>query len=132
MVEASLVFPLLILSVITCLLISMFFYETTLRQCLLHRQLRCAADNLTGCTCNLSADQSGQENPSGEYALSTSRSGVFHTVSGKEHTEMIHQGILHQKVSEDLESLWHASDGVSYVRYCNLIHKQGSSNDSTK
>lgn len=108
------VLPLLILSVITCLLVSMFFYDTTIRQCQLHLALRQAAGDLTGHTIY------PEESPWDGDALQLSRAGIFQTVSGKEHTDMIHQGILRSRVSRDLESLWHASDGVTYVRYYTL------------
>ena len=113
------VLPLLILSVLTCLLVCMFFYDTTVRQCQLHQALRCEADDLTGRTLNLHRPDYDAES----YAISASRHGVFQTVSGKEHTDMIHQGILRTRASENLESLWHAADGVSYVRYCTIAKK---------
>lgn len=113
--EASMVLPLLILSVLTCLLVCMFFYDTTLQQCRLHQLLRCEADELTGHTVNLSPPVTDEDLD--EDALTVSGHGVFKTVSGKEHIVMIDQGILHSKVSSDIESLWHASDGVTYVRY---------------
>lgn len=119
MVEATMVLPLLILSVITCLLVCMFFYDTTLRQCQLHQALRCEADDLTGRTVNLHRPEYDAK----DYAISASRRGVFQTVSGKEHTDMIHKGILRSRASEDLESLWHAADGVTYVRYCTIVKK---------
>lgn len=118
------VLPLLIISILTCLFVIMFFYETTLQQCQLHQAMRCAADDLTGHTRNLSSygyGQSEQERQEGTYTLTTYRSGVFETVSGKEHIDMKHQGILRSRVSADLESLWHASDGVDYVRYCAIV-----------
>ena len=119
MVEASMVLPLLILSVITCLLVSMFFYDTTLRQCQLHQALRCEAADLTGETINLHPPAYDRDS----LEIKVSRQGVFHTVSGKEHTAMIHQGILHSRVSAETQSLWHASDGVAYVRYCTITKK---------
>ena len=117
MVEATMVLPLLILSVITCMLICMFFYDTTIKQCQLHQALRCEAGDLTGRTINLNRP----EYDAAQLSITTTRSGVFRTVTGKEHTEMIHEGILHNRVSEDMESLWHAADGVAYVRYYTLI-----------
>ena len=118
-VEATMVLPLLILSVITCLLICMFFYDSTISQCQLHQQLRCEADAVTGQTI-LPKQTNPPDRDAANSSITTSRHGIFMTVSGKEHTAMIHQGILHSRVSADVESLWHASDGVSYVRYCTL------------
>lgn len=117
MVEASLVLPLVILSVITCLLVSMFFYETTMRQCQLHMGLRWEAGQITGHTVY-------QESPEIQNdGFVVSRSGIFRTVSGKEHIDMRHQGLIRSRVSADTESLWHASDGVTYVRHRALAKK---------
>ncbi len=113
------VFPVLILSVLTCLLVSMFFYDTTLKQCRLHQVLRASAGQLTGHTI-------WPEPPAADEAvLQTDRRGVFRVITGREQIDMIHQGILQDRVSTDLESLWHASDGVTYVRYCTIIRELG-------
>ena len=36
---------------------------------------------------------------------------------------MIEKGLLYHRVSAQTESLWHACDGVSYVRYCTLARE---------
>ena len=114
MIEASLVLPLIVLSVLTCILIVMFFYDTTISQCHLHKALRCEAGSVTGHTSYLDPPVMD------DRQLTVSRQGVFQTVSGKEHTAMMRKELLYQKVSAETESLWHAADGVSYVRYCTL------------
>ena len=117
MVEAAVVLPLLILSVLTCLLISMFFYDTTVKQCQLHQALRDQAGELTGLTHTL------QTAPQGDPVLETGRRGLFQTVTGKEETVMIDHLLLRTRVSDSTEAIWHASDGVSYVRYHTLARK---------
>ena len=117
MIEASLVLPLIILSVLTCILIVMFFYDTTISQCQLHEALRCEAGRVTGHTSYLDPPDTNPD------SLTVSRQGLFKVVSGKEHTAMIEKGLLYHRVSAQTESLWHACDGVSYVRYCTLARE---------
>lgn len=113
MIEATMVLPLLILSVITCVLICMFFYDTTITQCKLHQALRCEAGRVTGQTTNLNPPHYD----AGKLSLTESPLDIIRTVTGKEHTDMIHQGILRNRVSANMESTWYAADGVKYVRY---------------
>lgn len=115
------VLPLLILALLTCLLITMFFYDTTVKQCRLHQALRAEAGELTGLTHTLqpAADTAA--------ALRTGRQGLFQTVSGKEETVMIDQLMLKSRVSDSIEAVWHASDGVSYIRYYTLAGKEKDS-----
>lgn len=117
MVEAAVVLPLLILSLLTCLLICMFFYDTTVKQCQMHQALRAEAGELTGLTHTL------QPAAASDAVLSTGRQGLFQIVSGKETTTMIDQLLLKSRVSESTEAIWHATDGVSYVRYHMLARK---------
>ena len=117
MVEAAVVLPLLVLSVLTCLLISMFFYDTTVKQCQMHLALREQAGELTGLTHTL------QTAPRDAPVLETGRRGLFQTVTGKEETVMIDRLLLRTRVSDSTEAMWHASDGVSYVRYHTLARK---------
>ncbi|MBQ9016064.1 MAG: hypothetical protein IJ109_08075 [Firmicutes bacterium] len=117
MIEAAVVLPLLILSVLTCLLISMFFYDTTQKQCRMHQTLRAQAGELTGRIHTLDPA------PADEISLSTGMQGLFQTVTGKEETAMIDSIMLKTRVSESTEALWHASDGVSFIRYHTLSRK---------
>lgn len=113
-------FPLLILSILTCVLISMFFYETTIKQCQLHEALRCEAGEVTELTRTMRPPDYNRD----DLTVSRGdvlRDGAFCTVSGTSHTEMIRRLLLYQRGSEDTESLWHACDGVSYIRYFMLI-----------
>ena len=122
------VLPLLVLAVLTCLMVSAFFFETTARQCLMHRAMRCQADELTGHTLVTGSgpDASSENTPEqvpGHITLSTSRSGLFQIIHGKEETAMIYQGILRSRVSESTESIWHASDGVTCVRFFTTVRR---------
>ncbi len=117
MVEAAVVFPLVILTVITCILICMFCYDQTAEQCRMHMAMRAQAGELTGRTVCL------RDIGPWEGQLSPGRSGIFRTINGKERIIMKNQGIVSERISGDLESLWHASDGVSYIRHCTLAKK---------
>ncbi|MDO5490905.1 MAG: hypothetical protein Q4F96_00690 [Bacillota bacterium] len=106
-----------ILTVITCILICTFFYTLTAEQSRMHMALRQTAGTLTGHT----AYPDGMIEWEGE--IDKRKRGLFQTVRGKERVPMKTRGILAHRVERDMESLWTASDGVLYVRYCTLIRK---------
>ncbi len=110
MAEAAMVLPLLILSVLTCLLVSMFFYDTTIRQCQQHQQLRSASDDLTGCTSRPGLS------PREGADITVTRQGVFPVVSSADGSRMPARGLLRMRPSSVTESRWHACDGAEYVR----------------
>ena len=115
--EAAVVFPLVILTVITCILVCIFCYQQTAEQCRMHLAMRAQAGAVTERTVCLQTDDSW----SGQ--LTVGRSGIFRTVKGKEQIMMRDQGLISGRVSGELESLWHVSDGVSFIRYCTLTKK---------
>lgn len=121
MVEAAVVFPLVILTVVTCILICLFFYTETIEQSKMHMVLRNEAGALTERSQRLKPD------PARSWAGSTERErrGIFHRVRGKEQVIMKSKGILARRIDANLESLWTASDGVLYVRYCTLTKRLG-------
>ena len=110
MAEAAMVLPLFILSVLTCLLVSMFFCDTTIRQCEQHQQLRSASDDLTGCTVRLN----WSSRPDNE--ITAARRGVFPVVTSAYGSRMPARGLLRMRPSSVTESRWHACDGAEYVR----------------
>ena len=114
MAEAAMVLPLLILSVLTCLLVSMFFYDTTLRQCEQHQQLRSASDDLTGCTVRLN----WSSRPDNE--ITAARRGVFPVVTSAYRSRMLARGLLRTRPSSETESRWHACEPAGYVRLLTL------------
>lgn len=112
MVEATMVLPLLILAVITCVMICMFFYDTTIHQCHLHEALRCEAGEQTHLTTNLNKPKYDAASMS-----ITARNGlIFTTVHGTTRNSMIHQGILPKRPVANTESQWQAANGARYVR----------------
>ncbi|MBQ6401527.1 MAG: hypothetical protein IJI20_04490 [Firmicutes bacterium] len=118
--EAALVLPMVILTVITCILICTFFYTLTAEQSRMHMALRQNAGALTGHT----AYPEGEIKWEGQ--IETQKKGIFKTVRGKERVPMKTRGILAHRVERDMESLWTASDGVLYVRYCTLISERAN------
>lgn len=113
-VEAAIVFPLVILTMITCMLICMFFYSQTIEQSRLHIILRQNAGEISGHT--EYAESISEE----KVTLSIERKGLFRVVTGKEKMTMDRYGLLEDRTNQTIRSLWTASDGVSYVRYCTL------------
>lgn len=119
-VEATMVLPLLILSVLTCVLISMFFYDTTIRQCRMHESLRCEAGEITERTTTLTRPEYDSDELTVSYD-NVLQDGVFRKVSGTSHTEMLRRLLLFRRGTADLESASHACDGVVYIRYFTLV-----------
>ena len=115
MVEAAVVFPLIILTLITCMLICMFFYSRTVEQSRLHILLRQEAGEISGHTEYMDPPaKTGID-------LERRRKGLFYVVSGKEHIAMKSKGMLRGRTDRSIEGLWTAADGVSYVRHCTLV-----------
>lgn len=112
--EAAMILPLLILSVLTCLLVAMFFYESASVRFQAHLQLRAAADDLTGCTFDLNRREYQGTEPE------VRSGGAFRVVSTQTRTVMLHRLLLRRSPAEDAGSCWHASDGPGYVRRCLL------------
>lgn len=114
MVEAAVVFPLVIISVITCILICIFFYSQTIEQSILHIAMRQMAGEVSGRT------EYGDTAHDHDEKLSKERAGLFYRIRGKEHVKMKKKGLISGRTEQSIESLWTASDGVTYVRYCTL------------
>lgn len=139
-VEAAVVFPLVILTVITCVLVCMFFYSQTISQSALHIEMRDYAGQISGHTVYLGSGAGSHLSGSGSYGSGSSGSGsfvsgstggnrasitkekrsLFYIVRGKENVSMKNKGILSGRTDQTIESIWTASDGVGYVRYCTL------------
>ena len=117
MVEAAVVFPLVILTVLTCVLICMFFYSQTIETSRIHIALRQVAGEISGHTEYADRDHEYDEK------IDTERAGLFYRVRGREHVGMNKNLLLSGRADQKIESLWTASDGVSYVRYCTLASK---------
>ena len=141
-VEAAVVFPLVILTVITCVLVCMFFYSQTISQSALHIEMRDYAGQISGHTVYLGSGAgshlsgssagshlSGSGSSGGGSFVSGStggnrssitkeKRGLFYIVRGKENVSMKNKGILSGRTDQTIESIWTASDGVGYVRYC--------------
>lgn len=116
-VEAAVVFPLVIMTLITCILICMFFYTQTMEQSRLHMAMRQTAGQAIGHrTSHEIIDIPGA-------SIETKRYGLFYRVYGKERITMNRKGLLSTRADQMIESIWTASDGVKYVRFCTLAGK---------
>lgn len=93
--EAAIVLPVIMLTVITAVLIIMFFYMQMTEQCRLHESVRAEAEKVT--------DKSVGK------------------VYDKKYLIMEHRGLLHKKGTFVVEGYSYVIDGPSYVRLSNII-----------
>ena len=119
--EASIVLPIIILAVLACVLYCLFCFTLTEQQCRMHAAIRKEAVLLTARAGEITTGITWD----GE--IHTARKGLFQRVSGKETLTMNKQGIMNQRVSADIEGIWQASDGVSFVRRMSVRQKKKDS-----
>ena len=116
-IEAAVVLPVIMLSVITAILIIMFFYTQMTEQCRLHEVLRAEAGRMTDktiCLSKIAYDTS-------DVALYSDKNVIGGEVTGKKYLVMEHSGILRRKGTFVLESHCYAIDGPSYVRASSIV-----------
>ena len=106
--EASLVLPVLIFTVITVVLIIMFFYSQMTQRSQMHIALRQEAGTSEHV---LEWD--------GEMYTKKGMAGV--TVTGKKYLLMEHKGILTKKGAFAVKGSCSGVDAAQYVRYCSLV-----------
>lgn len=116
-VEAAVVLPLTILTVITCMLICMFFYTETIRRSMLHTALRHAAED--SCGRSTYPDSSTD----GRLDILTEKRGFYYTSRGEEWIIMKKNILISKRADRKIEDVWTTVDGVSYVRYCTLANR---------
>lgn len=115
--EAAIVLPVIMLSVITAILIIMFFYTQMTEQCRLHKALREEAGKVTDKTIYMS-DVYTKTTDADIYVDKDILGGK---VYGKKYLTMEHKGILEKKGIFVLESSFYAADGPSYIRYSSAV-----------
>ena len=96
--EAAIVLPVIILTVITAVLIIMFFYTQMTEQCRLHTEVRKAASMVT--------DKTTEK------------------VYDKKYLIMEHKGSLHKRGTFVVEGSCYVTDGPSYIRYSSIIRRE--------
>ena len=96
--EAAIVLPMIMLTVITAVLIIMFFYTQMTEQCNLHEELRKEA--------SLVKDKTTDK------------------IYDKKYLIMEHKGLLHKKGTFVVEGSSYVVDGPSYIRYSSLIRRE--------
>ncbi len=112
--EAAIVLPVIILTVITVILVLMFFYSQALSQSRMHLEMRAEAGRVTGKTI-YRYDSYGREQNVGELYSEESLTGS--KVYGKKYVMMQHRGILEKKGVFIIQGTCHGTDGAKYVRY---------------
>lgn len=113
-VEAAVVFPVIVLATITSVLIIMFFYSQMTERSSMHIALRAEAGTITQTTVYC-----GGSDWDGE--IYSDRKAIGGEIYGKKYLLMSNKGILSNKGIFVVEGAWHATAGSDYVRYCNLV-----------
>lgn len=112
--EAAVVMPFIIVSVITAVLAVMFFYSQMTEQCSMHTALRAEAGRVTGKTEMLHSVSSDAE-------LYTKKKAFGGIVSGRKYLLMEHKMLLKKKGVCLIDDHAYSTDGAEYVRYCELV-----------
>lgn len=112
--EAALVLPIIILTVITTVFIIMFFYSQATEQSRLHIALRYEA----GMIAEKSVSFTDTERDAEFY---TKKWAIGGKAFGKKYLIMPYKGMLRKKGAFSLEGSCYGTDGPKYVRYCNLV-----------
>jgi len=126
--EASLVLPVIILTVITAVLIIMFFYSQMTERSRLHTALRSEAGLMSEQTVYAEPALLPDDTDAEIYQDDSLAGGQIY---GKKYLIMSHQGILEKKGVFIIEGRCYAIDGPEYVRYCMLV-KGITGNDDEK
>lgn len=118
MVEAAVVFPVIIVTVITAVLIIMFFYSQTAEQCRMHVTMRREAGLCTGKTIYTYTFGSRDGTDAEIYADKTLTGSK---VYGKKYLIMPYRGVLEKKGISVIEGECCGTDGARYMRYCSFV-----------
>lgn len=116
--EAAIVLPVIIVTVITCVLIVMLFYSQISERCKLHVELRKQAGLITEKTEYVY--ETG-DSVSDNAELHFTKSGFGGTVYGKEYIIMNKRGVLEKKGVLAVEGSSCVVNAPEYVRYCNFV-----------
>ena len=114
LIEASVILPMIILTLITVILIVMYYYDGSVSQSGMHRILRLETDAVTGKTRVMeersSAEQGGAP-MNGDISFEYSRKKI----TGHKEIHMIHEGLLRQEEGMILNSSVYITNGTRYV-----------------
>ena len=116
--EASIVLPVIIFTVITAVLIIMFFYSQMTERSRLHTALRSEAGLMTEQTIYSDPALLPDDTDAEIYQDDSLTGGQIY---GKKYLVMSRQGILEKKGVFIIEGRCYAVDGPEYVRYCTLV-----------
>lgn len=116
--EAAIVLPVIIITMITCILIVMFFYSQISERCRLHIELRKEAGIMTEKTEYL-YDISGLNEARNEIDIR--KKGFGGTVYGKQYIVMKEKGVLFNRGAVAVEGSCSAVDAPKFVRYCIFV-----------
>ena len=121
--EASIVLPMVVLAVITVMLIVMFFYSQVTEQSRLHIALRSEAGKASGKTLCIHAG-TGSEISDAEIYVDE---GIAENKAyGKKYLIMKNRGLLNERKTFTVDGSWTYVDGVSYIRYTDIVRSSGN------
>ena len=118
--EAAIVLPVIILTVITAVLIIMFFYSQMTERSRMHIAMRREAGLATGKTFYI---DEGRRDADTEAEIYAEKTITGSKVYGKKYLIMSHRGLLEKKGTFVMEGTCSGTDGAQYVRYCNFVKR---------
>lgn len=113
--EAAIVLPMIVMTVITVVLIIMFFYSQVTERSRMHVAMRHEAGAATGKAAYTDESKACEAELYSEKTITGSR------VYGKRYLMMDHKGILERKGISVLEGSCSGADGAGYVRYHSFV-----------
>lgn len=116
--EAAIVMPIMIFTVITVVLIVMFFYSQMTERSKMHRYIRAEAGFATGTTTYVGSN-SGSDIDAEIY---TDKKLTGSEVYGKKYLVMKYKGVLDKKGIFVVEGRCTGADAPNYVRYHNIAN----------
>lgn len=105
LIEAAVVFPIVILTVLTVILIVMYFYDCSASQSNMHILLRQEAGIASGKSVYY------ETHPRDDFYLEQNRK----TVSASKDVSMLHRGVLYGEGYRTIQSTVHMINGPKYV-----------------
>ena len=123
--EAALVLPVIILTVITTVFIIMFFYSQATEQSRLHIALRYEAGMISEKSVSFADAETDAE-------IYTKKRAIGGAAFGKKYLVMPHRGLLSKKGAFSIEGSCYGTDGPKYVRYRNIVKDTGRYEKNTE
>ena len=116
--EAAIVMPVIMLSVITAVLIIMFFYRQMSEQCMMHRTL------IDEASFALRGEGFSDDPQMWDGSIYTEGSVFTKDINAEKRLDMGEYGILERSGEFLLEDRYIVVDGTGLVRYCSIMKER--------